>query len=326
MLTLAPQKNYACNKQRVTPQKGQPTGFERNKSEGTDLNKHPEPKPSQPVKPPAKKKDVVVLLWFAAIHMGALILPFFYTTPQAIITAFMLYFVTGCLGITLGFHRLLTHRSFKTTRWMERFLGTCGVLAMQRGPLNWVGEHRMHHAGVDSDKDPHNARLGFWWSHMGWMLYKQPQFTNPSHLRRFARDIAQDPYMMFLEKDSVQIILQLVLALALYAFGGIPFVVWGIAVRLVAVYHFTWFVNSATHKWGTRRYHSPDLSKNCWWVAILTFGEGWHNNHHAHQDVAPAAHRWYEWDPTWYLIWMLEKVGLATHVKRPPVVTKHSDS
>jgi fatty-acid desaturase len=267
---------------------------------------------------PPPQKEVVVIAWFIILHLSAFILPFFYSTKPAILVGFFLYIVTGCLGITLGYHRLLTHRSFKTPKWFERLLATCGVLAMQRGPLNWVAEHRMHHAGVDSDQDPHNARRGFWWSHLGWMLYKQPQFTNETRLRRFARDIAQDPYLMFLEKDSVQIALQVILAGILYALGSIPFLVWGIAVRLVLVYHFTWFVNSATHKWGSRRYESADLSKNCWWVAFLTFGEGWHNNHHAHQDVAPAAHRWYEWDPTWYIIWTLEKIGIATHVKRPP--------
>lgn len=268
--------------------------------------------------PPHLQKETVVIVWFIVIHLSALILPFYYSSLQAVLVGFLLYIVTGCLGITLGYHRLLTHRSFKTPKWVERLLATFGVLAMQRGPLNWIAEHRMHHAGVDSDQDPHNARRGFWWSHLGWMLYKQPNFTNPTRLKKFARDIAQDPYLMFLERDSVQIAMQLMLAVLLYFLGGIPFVVWGIAVRLVLVYHFTWFVNSATHKWGSRRYASEDLSKNCWWVAFLTFGEGWHNNHHAHQDVAPAAHRWYEWDPTWYVIWTMEKIGLASHVKRPP--------
>ncbi len=267
------------------------------------------------------KVDYPVIAWFTVVHLAAVILPFFYTTTPAVLVGILLYFVTGCLGITLGYHRLLTHRSFKAPKWVERFLALCGVLAMQRGPLDWCGEHRMHHAGVDTDMDPHNARLGFWWSHLFWMCYEQPKFSDPIKLKRFGRDIANDAFLMFLDKESVQYSLQILLAAGLYLLGGLPFVVWGIFVRLAVTYHCTWFVNSATHKWGSQRYPSKDLSRNLWWVAVLTFGEGWHNNHHSHQDVAPAAHRWYEWDLTWYIIRTMEALGLATHVRRPPSAT-----
>ncbi len=257
--------------------------------------------------------------WFILVHVIGLVGPFFYTSPGAILTAVILFYTTGMIGITLGYHRLLTHRTFKAPRWVERFLATCGLLALQRSPLEWVGHHRMHHAGVDTVKDPHNARAGFWWSHIGWMCVRQEQFADRAKLRRFARDIAADPYMNFMTAGWVQIALQVAVGIALLVFGGMDYMIWGIFVRLMVVYHTTWFVNSATHKWGYRNYETGDLSTNCWWVGLLAFGEGWHNNHHAHQDVAPAGHRWWEFDQTWQVIKLMRLVGLATDVKTLPV-------
>jgi stearoyl-CoA desaturase (delta-9 desaturase) len=220
-------------------------------------------------------------------------------------------------GITLGYHRLLTHRSFKAPRWVERVLATCGTLALQRSPLEWVGHHRMHHAGVDTPKDPHSARQGFWWSHVGWLVFYQPELHDYARLRKFARDIVADPYLDALTPLLVQVASQGALAALLYALGGMPFVTWGVFVRLVVVYHITWLVNSATHKWGYRTYATDDLSTNNWWVAVLAFGEGWHNNHHAAQDVAPAWRRWWELDPTWMVLWAMRGLGLAWDVRMP---------
>jgi stearoyl-CoA desaturase (delta-9 desaturase) len=201
---------------------------------------------------------------------------------------------------------------------MERFLATCGVLALQRSPLEWVSHHRMHHAGVDTHLDPHNARKGFWWSHLFWMCHHQPQFTDMKKMKRFARDIVADPYLNWLTNHYAQVGLQVALGLALLIFGGIDYVVWGVFVRLVVTYHVTWLVNSATHKWGYRNYETDDLSSNTWWVGILAFGEGWHNNHHAHQDVAPAGHKWWEFDLTWQVIKLMRVFGWAYDIKMPP--------
>lgn len=263
-------------------------------------------------------KDWFIITWFAFIHAVALIGPWFATSPGAIVTAVILYYVTGCFGITLCYHRLLCHRSFKAPVWVERVLATCGVLALQRSPMEWVGMHRMHHAFSDSPKDPHDASRGFWWSHIGWMCYTQPEINDYAKVRRFARDIIADPYLNWLSSHSVQMLMQLGLGLALLVFGGWDYVIWGIFVRLVVVYHVTWFVNSATHFWGYKNYRSEDLSRNLWWVGLLAFGEGWHNNHHALQDVAPAQRQWWEFDLTWQLIKGMRALGLASDIKLPP--------
>ena len=262
--------------------------------------------------------DWPIIIWFTVLHAIALIGPFFATSWGAVGTGVALYFVTGMLGITLGYHRLLAHRAFKAPRWLERTLATFGVLALQRSPLEWVGHHRMHHAFTDTPKDPHNAHEGFFWSHIGWMCRQNAEITDPAKLKKFARDIAVDPYMQWLTKHSVQIGLQAALGLLLLAFGGLDYVIWGVFVRCAVVYHVTWFVNSATHKWGYKNYEVDDLSSNTWWVGVLAFGEGWHNNHHAIPDVAPAGRRWFEFDLTWQVIKLMRFVGLVWDVKMPP--------
>ena len=265
------------------------------------------------------KPDWFIIPWFLVAHSVAFIGPFYYTSMGAIWTALGLYYFTGCLGITFGYHRLLTHRSFQVPKWLERFAATAGVLALQRSPVEWVGHHRMHHAFSDTNKDPHNARQGFWWSHLNWMTHLHPAVHDHKTLKRFARDIAADPYLNWLTNPVVQIGMQVALGLGLLFVGGIEYVVWGIFVRLVVLYHVTWLVNSATHKWGYRNYEVDDLSRNNWWVGLLAFGEGWHNNHHAHPSVAPAGHRWWEFDQTWLVIKGLKALGLATNIKMPPM-------
>jgi fatty-acid desaturase len=269
--------------------------------------------------PKDQKIDWPIAIWFIVLHAIAIIGPFYFFSWGAVLTAVILYFVTGMFGITLGYHRLLTHRTFKAPKWVERVLATCGTLALQRSPLEWVAHHRMHHAYSDTDLDPHNAREGFWWSHMGWMTRYKPDLHDRAKLRKFARDIAADPYMMWLAGEAPQIILQVALGLTLLFLGGWSYVIWGVFVRTAVVYHVTWFVNSATHKWGYRNYQSEDLASNVWWVGLLAFGEGWHNNHHTYPEVAPAGHRWYEIDITWYVIKAMRALGLAWDVKVPPV-------
>lgn len=145
---------------------------------------------------------------------------------------------------------------------------------------------------------------------MGWMLREVPA---GKEVARLTRDISNDPVYLFFNKYFFP--LQVVLAIALYAIGGWPFVTWGIFVRLVAVYHCTWLVNSATHKFGYRRFNTDDRSTNCWWVALVTYGEGWHNNHHAYQYSARHGLKWWEIDMTWMTIRLLQAVGLAKNVK-----------
>jgi stearoyl-CoA desaturase (delta-9 desaturase) len=258
--------------------------------------------------------DWVIIVYMAVIHLIALLAVF----PSnfswgAVGVAFLLYWITGGLGITLGFHRLITHRSFEVPKILEYFFAFCGTLACEGGPIEWVGQHRQHHKFSDTEKDPHDSNKGFWWSHMGWMLHKVP---SKDDIPRYTKDIADDPVYQFLQKFFIPI--QVVLGLLLYWWGGWPFVIWGIFVRLVVVFHFTWFVNSATHKFGYQSHESKDNSTNCWWVALLTFGEGWHNNHHAYQYSARHGLEWWEIDLTWITIRLLEFLGLAKNIKLVP--------
>ncbi|MBE9137178.1 fatty acid desaturase [Nodosilinea sp. LEGE 07088] len=256
-------------------------------------------------------RDWVTILFMIAVHSLAALafLPANFSWA-AVGVALFLHWLTGCLGITLGWHRLVSHRSFQVPKWLEYFFVLCGTLACQHGPLMWVGLHRHHHAYSDQSNDHHDSNKGFWWSHMGWMLREVPA-TND--IDRFIRDIKDDPFYLFCEKYFLA--MQIALGLTLYALGGWSFVLWGVFVRLVVVYHCTWLVNSATHKFGYRSHETTDRSTNCWWAALVTYGEGWHNNHHAYQYSARHGLKWWEFDITWLTISLLEKVGLAKKVK-----------
>lgn len=248
----------------------------------------------------------------AVVHAGALCALF----PSnfnwgAVGLAVFLHWVTGGLGITLGWHRLVSHRSFQVPKWLEYFLVFCGVLAGQAGVIDWIGLHRIHHQHSDKGElDPHDSKKGFWWSHLGWMFYHCPA---NSDVPRFTKDIADDPVYQFFH--NYFLLIQFVFGLLLWWLGGLPYVIWGIFVRLVVVYHCTWFVNSATHKFGYRTFETTDSSTNCWWVALVTYGEGWHNNHHAFQFSARHGLQWWEIDLTWMTIQFLQALGLATKVK-----------
>ncbi len=272
------------------------------------------------------KPDKFIIRFMIIAHVLALAALPFASVPN-FIAAGILYFVTACLGITLGYHRLLTHRSFQVPKWLERFFAVCGVTALQGSPLEWVGHHRMHHAHSDKDGDPHNASRGFWFSHIGWLFEVRPEVDDDKLLRRYARDISSDPFYRFLEKPAVQIGWQVFLGMVLLAIGGWSMMFWGIWVRLIAVYHGTWFVNSAAHMWGYKNYPDvDDLATNNWWVALLTFGEGWHNNHHKYGNVAKAGHRWWEIDVTYWIIAAMGAVGLATKIRPVPVSGAMADS
>ncbi|BAZ81061.1 MAG: acyl-CoA desaturase [Sphaerospermopsis kisseleviana] len=258
------------------------------------------------------KINWVNTLFFIGLHIGALfaLIPSNFSW-RAVGVALFLYWVSGGLGVTLGFHRLVTHRSFQTPKWLEYFLVFCGTLTCEGGPIEWVGIHRIHHLHSDTANDPHDSNKGFWWSHLGWMIYHSPAHAE---VPRFTKDISDDPVYQFLQKYFI--FLQIALGLVLFFLGGWSFVVWGIFVRIVWVYHCTWLVNSATHKFGYRTYpDSGDNSTNCWWVALLVFGEGWHNNHHAFQYSARHGLQWWEIDMTWMTIQLLQLLGLATNIK-----------
>jgi sn-1 stearoyl-lipid 9-desaturase len=255
--------------------------------------------------------DWTMIIALTIFHIGAIcaFLPGIFSW-QAVGVAVLLHWITGGLGITLGWHRLLSHRSFQVPKWLEYFFALCGTLALQGGIIWWVGLHRHHHLHSDEDVDHHDSKKGFLWSHIRWMCFEIPA---ESDIPRFTKDIANDPFYQFLNEYFFP--LQVVLGVVLYAIGGWPFVFWGVFARLVIVYHCTWLVNSATHKFGYRNFETTDNSTNCWWVAITTYGEGWHNNHHAYQHSARHGMKWWEIDITWMTIQVLQFLGLATKVK-----------
>jgi len=251
-----------------------------------------------------KTVDWVPFTAIAILHVACLAAPFFFTWG-ALAVAVFLWWVAGGLGICLCYHRLLTHRSFKTPKFFEYFLTALGCLNLQGGPIKWVGTHRIHHKESDTDLDPHSPTHGFDWSHVLWCVTDDPQGRK---LRDYAPDLQRDPVMMWLDKYFW--VPQVVTGFALYALGGWGWVIWGVAVRTVFTYHATWFVNSASHTWGYRNFETRELSRNLWWVSILAFGEGWHNNHHEY----PRRH---EVDLTYITIKILSWVGLARDIHVP---------
>lgn len=255
--------------------------------------------------------DWTMIIALTIFHIGAIcaFLPGLFSW-KAVGVALLLHWITGGLGITLGWHRLLSHRSFQVPKWLEYFFAFCGTLALQGGIIWWVGLHRHHHLHSDEDVDHHDSKKGLLWSHVRWMCFEVPA---ESDIPRFTKDLVNDPFYQFL--NTYFFPLQVVLGVVLYAIGGLPFVFWGVFARLVIVYHCTWLVNSATHKFGYRNFETTDNSTNCWWVALTTYGEGWHNNHHAYQYSARHGMKWWEIDITWMTIQVLQFLGLATKVK-----------
>ena len=258
--------------------------------------------------------DWPVTAFIAAAHLLALG-AFFTFSWKALLLCVVLHWATGGVGITLCYHRLLTHRSFQVPRWVEYALSIVGCLACQSGPLTWVATHRLHHAQSDKTFDPHSPRHGFFWAHMEWCMRRVRKVETLEDKKKLAPDLAKDPVHIFL--DRFHIIWTIFLAFGLYAWGGAPFVIWGVFVRMVLVYHSTWLVNSAAHVWGYKTYKIDDDSTNLWWVALFSYGEGWHNNHHAFQFSARHGLRWWEIDPTYMMIKILEVLGIATAVKIP---------
>ncbi len=245
-------------------------------------------------------------------HLLAIAALFFFTW-KGLFAAVILYVVSINMGIGMCYHRLLTHRGYKVPRWVEYALAVCGTLALEGGPIFWVATHRIHHQLSDHEGDPHSPQDGTFWAHMGWIMTGEQLHSQTAMLSRYAPDLSRDRFHVLLSKYHW--VPLTTVGLCLLAWGGWPVVLWAIFLRVTLGLHATWLVNSATHLWGSRRFETRDETRNNWWVALLTGGEGWHNNHHAHPVSARHGLKWYEFDPNYYGIWLLKKLGLARDVK-----------
>jgi sn-1 stearoyl-lipid 9-desaturase len=165
----------------------------------------------------------------------------------------------------MAYHRLLTHRGFKTPKWVEYFLTVCATLALEGGPIFWVATHRIHHQFSDQEGDPHSPIDGKWWAHMGWILMGKSMHHDSTTLARYVPDLAKDKFHVWITKYHY--VPQVILGIVLFAVGGLPWLLWGTFFRTVFLLHATWLVNSATHSWGSRRFATRDLSTNSWWLA-----------------------------------------------------------
>jgi stearoyl-CoA desaturase (delta-9 desaturase) len=268
----------------------------------------------------------------ASIHVLALLafFPALFRWSSVAAVPIGLY-LFGTLGINLCYHRLLAHRAFRCSPRLEHFLALLGVCCLQDTPVHWVAGHRLHHQHSDEQPDPHSPLVSFFWSHIGWLWVENSELDRFEMLPRYVKDLLRDRFYLQLERRAfwvgvnlVQWVVFFLIGVAIGWFsthryedafrGGASMLVWGVFVRTVLVWHITWSVNSVTHLWGSRRYDTEESSRNNWLIGLLSNGEGWHNNHHAHPRAAAHGHRWWEVDVTYLTIRLLALLGLAWDV------------
>jgi stearoyl-CoA desaturase (delta-9 desaturase) len=254
----------------------------------------------------------VTIIALAFFHVGA-VAALFHFSWTALWVSVLLYWLTIGFGISLGYHRLHTHRGFKLPLWMEHLFAVFGALTLEGGPIFWVATHRIHHQKSDQPGDPHSPRDGAWWAHIGWILFGEANHNRTKAMAKYAPDLARDPFYVWL--NNYHWVPMVILGAGLYLWGGLSVFLWAICLRVTLGLHATWLVNSATHLWGSRRFPTRDDSRNNLWVALLTFGEGWHNNHHAHPTSARHGLAWYEIDLSWYTLKLMRVLGIARNIQ-----------
>jgi len=256
----------------------------------------------------------VVLLWNKAIG------------PIDLAIFFVMYIVTG-LGITVGYHRLLTHRAFSVSKPVEYAFAVAGTMAVEGPPIAWVADHRKHHAHTDVEGDPHSPHVGhgsglkgLWFAHTGWLMKTQ----GSSEFRKYAPDLCEDKGMRWISRNflllaGVGLLIPFAAGFVLHGFSltaALWTLLWAGFVRIFFIHHVTWSINSICHFFGRRRFDIEDQPTNVGWLALVTFGESWHHNHHAFPRSARQGLGRFELDPSAMFIWMLEKVGIARNVVR----------
>jgi stearoyl-CoA desaturase (delta-9 desaturase) len=262
----------------------------------------------------------LTLIVIIAFHIGA-VAAFFFFTWQRLTVMLALYVVAINVGIGMCYHRLLTHRGYQTPKWLEYIMAVCATLSLEGGPIFWVATHRVHHQFSDQPGDPHTPREGGWWAHTGWLLWGNALHAQTEVLDRYVPDLSRDRFLVWLSKYHwIPLVVSGGLLFGLgWIWGGwanaVGMLLWGAFLRVTLGLHATWLVNSATHLWGSRRFETRDDSRNNWWVALVSGGEGWHNNHHANPVSARHGLAWYEIDPNYWGIWLLSKLGLARKIQ-----------
>ena len=254
----------------------------------------------------------VSLVLFVAMHVACLLVIVYPPTWPLVLMAVGSY-VLRMWAITVGYHRYFAHRSFRTSRVFQFVLALLGTTAMQNGPIWWASWHRRHHKDVDLPHDPHSPRIyGFWHAHVAWVFDPKNDDTDRSNVR----DLTRFPELRLLDRFAwVPLVAY---ALVCYAISGMAGVVWGFFVSTIAVDHATFCINSLAHTWGSRRYDTPDTSRNNPLLAALTFGEGWHNNHHFYMSSARQGFRWWEVDISYYTLKLLSWLGVVRDLREPP--------
>ncbi|MFN7963248.1 MAG: acyl-CoA desaturase [Thermoanaerobaculia bacterium] len=249
---------------------------------------------------------------FVAVHLAALLV---FVVPFAwkwVGLCLGLYLVR-MFGVTAGYHRYFSHKTYRTSRWFQAVLAVLGLLALQKGPLWWAAHHRHHHLHSDDPEDLHSPRRnGFLWAHLGWVVsdaYDETQFERIPDFARF-------PELVWLNR--YHLVPGVTLAVLLFLLGGLPALAWGFFLSTVLTWHVTFMINSLTHMIGRRRYATTDDSRNSLILALLTLGEGWHNNHHYYQASTRQGFFWWEIDIAYYLLKMLSWVGLVWDLREPP--------
>jgi stearoyl-CoA desaturase (delta-9 desaturase) len=249
---------------------------------------------------------------FIGMHLMCLGVIWVGVSTTAVVVAAALY-VARLVAITAFYHRYFSHRTFRTSRTVQFIFAVLGTMAVQRGPLWWAAHHRHHHAHADEMHDSHSPiQHGFWWSHMGWFMNRS-NFRTRSEL---INDLMRYPELRFL--DRFDIVPPIALAVVLFVLGGAQLLIWGFFISTVVLYHVTFTVNSLAHRFGRRRYATSDGSRNNWLIALLTFGEGWHNNHHHFPGSVRQGFYWWEIDVTYYLLRAMAALGLVWDLKAVP--------
>jgi stearoyl-CoA desaturase (delta-9 desaturase) len=262
---------------------------------------------------------LAAIVWLGIIHVGA-IAAFWTFSWSGLVLVLVLHWITGGIGVCLGYHRLFTHQSFNTYRPVRWLIGLTGCLSGEGDPIGWVAAHRKHHALSDQPGDPHSPHDGAWWSHLLWLGWTHKAESQERYLQKWAPDLLKDRGLRLRSRGFLlwNILFGALVFGAGYLVGGtalaLSWLCWGVFLRLVLVLHSTWLVNSASHMWGYRNYQTTDDSRNLWWVALITYGEGWHNNHHAFPRMAAHGHRWWEIDVTYATICLMQYLGLAWNV------------